>query len=329
MSLIRSQNLVFVLLFATLGCGAKNVNSAGSQNPTQSAEQLAVTNVAAAPSDAQSATVTWATNLPSTSQVEYGTTTAYGNATSLSPEMVTAHSAVMTGLSPNTEYHYRVHSWTASHDEAVSPDFTVTTTAQINNGQGPFATLCSTTPTGRNLNANPSNYRKMISTLQPGDTLTLAAGNYPLLVLQHLNGIPNNCITITGPASGPAAVIQGVNGNNTVEISSSSYLVLKNLTIDSLGLPAAFGISAHGDSTTPTHHILILGNILVGQNSDQQTDGISTKIPTWGWVIRQNIINGAGTGLYLGNSDGSDPFVAGVIEDNLIENPIGYCMEIK
>lgn len=311
-----------------LGCGAKNVNSAASQNPAHSA-QLALTSVAAVASDAQSATVTWATNLPATSQVEYGLTTSYGNSTSFSPQMVTAHSAIMTGLTPNTEYHYRVHSKTASNQETISPDFTVTTTGQTNSAPGSFANLCSTPPAGRNLTGNPSNYRSLISTLQPGDTLTLAPGNYPLLILQHLNGTMNNCITITGPSSGPPAVIQGVSGNNTVEISSSSYLVLKNLVIDSLGIDGAFGISAHADSSTPTHHILIQGNILVGQNSGQQTDGISTKVPTWGWVIRQNIINGAGTGLYLGNSDGSDPFVAGVIEDNLVENPIGYCMEIK
>jgi len=74
---------------------------------------------------------------------------------------------------------------------------------------------------------------------------------------------------------------------------------------------------------------LIQENTLVGQGASQQTDGISTKTPTWGWVIRRNKIIGAGTGIYLGNADGTDPFVAGVIEDNLIQNPVGYCMEIK
>src|SRR5262249_10284278 len=38
---------------------------------------------------------------------------------------------------------------------------------------------------------------------------------------------------------------------------------------------------------------------------------------------------GAGTGLYLGNSDGSQPFVAGVIENNLVQDSAGYNMEIK
>jgi hypothetical protein len=33
--------------------------------------------------------------------------------------------------------------------------------------------------------------------------------------------------------------------------------------------------------------------------------------------------------LYLGNSDGSAPFIAGIIERNLVVDPIGYCMKIK
>lgn len=38
---------------------------------------------------------------------------------------------------------------------------------------------------------------------------------------------------------------------------------------------------------------------------------------------------GASTGLYLGNSDGSAPLVNGIIENNIIVDPIGYGMQIK
>ena len=99
--------------------------------------------------------------------------------------------------------------------------------------------------------------------------------------------------------------------------------------IDSRGIPGAFGISARGRDRNLTHHIRIEGNTLIGQHGGQQTDGISTKTPTWGWVIRYNKILNAGTGLYLGDSDGTQPFVNGVIENNLIKDTIGYDMEIK
>src|SRR5215510_9162868 len=75
------------------------------------------------------ATINWTTNEPADSRVEYGTTTAYGSATTLDTNLVTAHSQALTGLSPNTLYHYRVNSKDAAGNVAVSADFVFTTAA--------------------------------------------------------------------------------------------------------------------------------------------------------------------------------------------------------
>jgi hypothetical protein len=179
------------------------------------------------------------------------------------------------------------------------------------------------------IQADASDYRALLPTLKPGDTMSLAAGQYPRLFITALNGTESEWITITGPSSGPPAVIVGAEGHNTVEIVNSAYIAIENLRIDSRGIPGAFGISAKGQEQNVTHHIRVEGNNLVGQNGGQQTDGISTKTPTWGWIIRSNRIIGAGTGLYLGAPDGTQPFVNGLIENNLISNTIGYNMEIK
>jgi len=191
--------------------------------------------------------------------------------------------------------------------------------------------LSSTTRqvTAAELKANPSSYRKLLSSLKPGDTVNLAPGKYSRLTIAGLSGTTTAWITIKGPPSGPPAIIVGESGHNTVEIVNSSFVAIENLRIDSRGIPGAFGISAGGGKRNLTHDIRIEGNILVGQNGDQQTDGISTKTPTWGWIIRNNQILGAGTGLYLGDSDGTQPFVHGLIENNLIKDTIGYNMEIK
>jgi hypothetical protein len=179
------------------------------------------------------------------------------------------------------------------------------------------------------IKAKPSNYRNLLPKLKPGDTLKLAPGKYPPLAISNLNGEPDAWITIAGPTSGQPALIAGEAGSNTIEVVNSSFLAIQNLRIDSRGISGAFGISAKGGRRNLTHDIRIEGNTLVGQNADQQTDGISTKTPTWGWIIRNNQIIGAGTGIYLGNSDGTQPFVHGLIENNLIKNTIGYNMEIK
>jgi len=155
---------------------------------------------------------------------------------------------------------------------------------------------------------------------------------YSPLTLSNLNGKQSAWITIRGagsPNGTEAAIIFGNPCCNTVEIQNSSYLAITRLRVDSAGIRGVFGISARGGNSNLVHDILIQDNVLVGQHASQQNDGISTKTPTWNWTIRRNKILGAGTGIYLGNSDGTDPFIAGVIENNLVEDPIGYDMEIK
>jgi hypothetical protein len=73
------------------------------------------------------ATITWTTNKPSDSQVEYGPTISYGSTTPLDPSLVTAHTVTLSGLAASTLYHYRVKSKDAAANLAVSPDFTFIT----------------------------------------------------------------------------------------------------------------------------------------------------------------------------------------------------------
>jgi MYXO-CTERM domain-containing protein len=180
------------------------------------------------------------------------------------------------------------------------------------------------------VDADPTNYTAVLPTLKPGDTLNLAPGTYTQgLNVTGLNGTEAAWITISGPASGPPAVFEGDACCNTVEITSSSYVVVRSVTVDGKGISGVFGVSAKGALGNVVHHITIEDCTFVGQSGSQQTVGISTKTPTWGWTIRRNVIDGAGTGIYLGNSNYEDPFIGGVIENNLIKNTIGYNMQIK
>jgi hypothetical protein len=177
--------------------------------------------------------------------------------------------------------------------------------------------------------ASPSNYASQIARLKAGDTLTLAPGTYSRITIDGLHGTRDAWIRITGPESGAPAIIVASACCNTIEILNSSFLSIENLTIDSKGIEGSFGISAKDGLRNLTHDIRIENNKFIGQGGSQQTVAISTKTPTWGWIVRKNEITGAGTGIYFGNSDGTLPFVGGLIEDNLIENTIGYNMEIK
>ena len=65
--------------------------------------------------------ITWTTDRPATSQVEWGTDTQYGNLTPLDTTPVTAHVVVLSGLQADTDYHFRVRS-RIDDKESVSPD---------------------------------------------------------------------------------------------------------------------------------------------------------------------------------------------------------------
>lgn len=81
------------------------------------------------------ATVSWQTSRSAFGTVEYGRTSGYGSAAS-SVLQTAAHSVKITGLSPGTDYHFRVHSLDDSslvgYDRAMaySGDFTFTTLNQ-------------------------------------------------------------------------------------------------------------------------------------------------------------------------------------------------------
>lgn len=75
------------------------------------------------------ATISWTTNEPSDTQIQYGTTTSYGSATPLNGSLITSHSQQITGLSPSTTYNYRVLSRDAAGNLATSGNRTFTTAA--------------------------------------------------------------------------------------------------------------------------------------------------------------------------------------------------------
>lgn len=72
-------------------------------------------------------TITWTTNEVSSSQVEYGTSIAYGTLTALDPTMLTSHSVTIAGLTLNTLYYFRVRSADPTGNEVIGDGYTFTT----------------------------------------------------------------------------------------------------------------------------------------------------------------------------------------------------------
>lgn len=70
-----------------------------------------------------SPTVSWTTNEPATSWVEWGLSTSYGNSAG-DDTLRTSHSATMSGLSGGTTYHYRIRTVDALGNVRNSIDYT-------------------------------------------------------------------------------------------------------------------------------------------------------------------------------------------------------------
>lgn len=191
--------------------------------------------------------------------------------------------------------------------------------------------LLGNQPAGaRILHANPDNYRQFLPGLAPGDTLFFADGVYKSgLNVYDLAGTRESPIVISGPMSGSPAVFEGRSCCNTVSIKKSSFVIIQNIVINGKNIPNIDAVKAEGTSGNWAHDITLQYLRIVGHGANQQTVGISTKCAAWNWIIRRNVIDGAGTGMYLGNSDGNKPFVNGLIEYNLVMNTVGYNMQIK
>ncbi|HVK56911.1 MAG TPA: hypothetical protein VM532_18015 [Burkholderiales bacterium] len=175
---------------------------------------------------------------------------------------------------------------------------------------------------------DPTTYLSAIANAEPGSVIKLTPGiYYDGLPIVGLRGASTQPIVIeaANPARPPRLLARP--RKNTVSIVNSSHVQIRNLVLDGRGLPVD-AVKAEGHSRF-AHHITLEGLRIINHGADQGNIGISTKCPAWGWIIRRNVIIRAGTGMYLGNSDGSAPFFDGVIEHNLIFDTLGYNLQIK
>jgi hypothetical protein len=99
----------------------------GVLNPV--AERAVMSEVQAAKITASDVTITWKTNIPATSSVEYGLTTEYGTKSGLNTEMVYNHDIQLFELRKGATYHARAVSYSGGDSKAAtySSDFTFKT----------------------------------------------------------------------------------------------------------------------------------------------------------------------------------------------------------
>lgn len=227
-----------------------------------------------------SATISWTTDANADSQVEYGLTNSYGSSTPVNDDEVTTHSVVVSGLTPNTTYHYRVKSTATPGHTSISGDFTFKTNApRITNvietaldGRTERIQWTTATPMDSQIEYGTSPTFGSQTTLDPAMvtshsvTITgLLPGTtyyYRLLSKDAAGILASLTDTFTTPADGtPPSFVTGSIKAQSITINSASIVWVTNEASDSqveYGPTTAYGSSTPLNTARVTIHTAAL-----------------------------------------------------------------------
>lgn len=189
---------------------------------------------------ASSALITWATDIPADSQIEYGTTTAYGYTNPIDATFKTAHSLSIAGLAPSTLYHYRVKSKNSEGLLSVSPDYTFTTAAPADTAPPAISNIEVTNITASSVTIKWATNEPSSTQVEYGATSSYgsSSANNQALVTIHtvdLSGLSNSTSYNYRAVSIDAAGNKGVSQNLTFTTSNTPPVIQDGTTNNGSG----------------------------------------------------------------------------------------------
>ena len=120
-----------ILLFSMIGCAAgPSANPAAVPVPSQ-APQPDISDIQANGITSSSVVITWTAGKPLSGLIEWGKTTEYEFDQPVSGQPGTQQPVMLSGLKPNTTYHYRFNLKAQNGDPVTSPDQTFSTLEQL------------------------------------------------------------------------------------------------------------------------------------------------------------------------------------------------------
>jgi hypothetical protein len=266
--------------------GAGNVaTSAGVSVTVSNAPPPVITNVSATGISQTGATVSWTTDVGSSSQVEYGTTTSYGTATAVDPTSVTTHAVGLSGLSAGTLYHYRVKSGSPGGALAVSGDFTFTTSPPsppvISNVQASGISASGATVTWTTDTASDT-------TVQYGLTASYgqSAGSSGL--------VTSHSQTLSGLAASTQYHYQVQSKDGFGQVSVSGDLTFTTTNAPPV-VPAFRSASTVTNGTTVSKPSGVASGDLLLATLEVDEDPATVTAPS-GWTLLQDTVGAPGTG---------------------------------
>ncbi|MCX6005790.1 MAG: fibronectin type III domain-containing protein [Chloroflexi bacterium] len=107
-------------------------NPDNAQQPSNSTAQSSIGNIQANGITSSSAIIMWSTDKPVSGLVQWGRTTDYEFSSQADGEPAVQQSVSLTGLRPDTTYHYRITLTAQNGVQVTSPDQTFSTLEQLN-----------------------------------------------------------------------------------------------------------------------------------------------------------------------------------------------------
>jgi hypothetical protein len=171
------------------------------------------------------ATITWFTNERSTSQIAYGSTTAYDATSTTNSALTFFHQVTLSGLTSGTTYHFAARSADAAGNVGTSADMTFTTGA-VTDTTAPvlsavsFSGIGSTTATVNWSTNEAATSKVYYGTSTPLDLSSAAFVSSTSLVTSH-------SVNLTGLTASTTyhIVVQSADGSNNTATSSNQTFV--------------------------------------------------------------------------------------------------------
>ncbi|HEV8638763.1 MAG TPA: DUF4082 domain-containing protein [Chloroflexota bacterium] len=273
--------------------------------------------------------ISWASDEAADTTVEYGTTSAYGSLAAGDPALVTGHSRQLTGLLPNTHYHYRVRGQDAAGNTGFSADFAFTTSqdlppavvATVAVGDTPRAAAVNPTTgrvyvaneAGNSLSVIDESTNRVVATVPIGalprgvavnpGTDRVYATNYNSGSVSVLDGATNTVVATVPVGVGPRAV--GVNpttGRVYVANAGSDSVSVIDASTDRIVATVPVGAEPRGLAVNPTTNRVYVSDY--GQGTlwviDGSTSGVIATVAV-GSGPRGVAVNPATNRIYVAN----------------------------
>ena len=251
----KSWVLLVTLLALPALQGCVGLTSSGPNKPSGT-EPVTIDPPAAVNITSSSATITWVTTVAASSQVDYGTTSAYGSQTALDTTMVVSHSQTLNGLKASTSYHYRVLSTDVNNNLATSGDLTFTTSATADTTPPTVsmtapvsgATVSGTVSVTANASDNVAvaSVQFRVDGSNVGSAVTAAPYSYSL----------NSTATLSNASHTLTAVATDTSNNTTT--SAGVTVTVSNTTPDTT--PPTVSITAPASGATVSGTVSVMAN---------------------------------------------------------------------